>query len=1036
MSDSPPELSEERIAAYLRGELSAQARRDVEAALDREPQWLAVVAMLARGEARDGPTPPPSSEDDDASLVERLEREHEARIRPGMRLGRYEVEQPLGRGGMGVVVAAHDPELGRRVALKLLHGTNEREQARLLREARALAQLNDRHVITVNDVGTVDGRVFIAMELLEGQTLLQWCREGPRPWSQVLAAFVDAGRGLAAAHTAGLVHRDFKPANVMMTDDGRVVVLDFGLAREFEQSPSEPQPEGQADRTDDPETADLTRTGQRLGTPAYMAPEQRKGLRCGPATDQFSYCVALWEALFGCLPEQAAHPGRSASFDAAAGPVPSRLRRLLTRGLAEDPDQRHPQLSGLVDELHALLRPRAQWWAPVTVAALSGAAVALALVSSEPPPCTGSAQRWAESFDETKAAAVASALSKPDIPWTERVRDDVGARLNTYGQSWVAEHRAACRATRIEGSDSEAVLDLRMLCLDRRRRAFGALVEVLTDADVEAAAQAVQAVDALAPVSDCRNVERLQAAVPLPSGDDPRAEAAEIFDRIGRVEALRRARRYDDAAALAEATVQRAVALAHPPTEADARLVWAWVLTDQGHHERAETELRRALDAAETGQHDEAVAIAWNRLAWVVGYRRAQFDEGRRLAEHARAWNARLGDAPLHELSRLRALGWIEHDAGNTEQAIQHFEHARDIAQTLPPDDPVSLHELGIVLNGLGAAALVAGKLPEATEYFTLAAEQLEEVLGPEHPDVAKVRNNVASLLRSQGQAERAHRLLVHNLEIFETTFGPGYVLVGQTAINLAVIELDLGRFDAAEAHAEQALAVLTEAMGAEHPMVSKALTTRGDARVQLGRPLQGIADFERARALEVEALGPEHPSIGIIESNLGSAYYDLDRHEDAARHHLRALEILRAALGPEHPNLALVFIGLGLTHRARGQHSEALARFREAETLASPSALPNALTRIGESLVDAGQGALAVKELDRALALQTDQQADPGFMADTHFALARAHWLLGTDRVGARAQAQQALQIYEDDNEADPAARVRAWLAEHPISD
>ena len=1033
MSDSSSALSEERIAAYLRGELSAEARLQVEAALDEQPQWLAVVALLARSEAQDGPTPAPSSDDgDDASLIDRIEREQRSRVRPGTRLGRYEVEEPLGRGGMGIVVAAHDPELGRRVALKLLHGTNEREQTRLLREARALAQLNDRHVITVHDVGTVDGRVFIAMELLEGQTVLQWRSEGTRSWSEVLSVFVDAGRGLAAAHAAGLVHRDFKPSNVMLTGDGRVVVLDFGLAREFDLSPSAPQVSSDELAGEEQSNADITRTGQRLGTPGYMAPEQRHGLRCGPATDQFSFCVALWEALFGRFPAQATHPEREANFAAATGQMPPALGRLLTRGLAEDPGERHPDLSRLVDQLQALLRPRSQWWAPTLVASLAGAAVAWTLTGNEPAPCTSSAQQWAKSFDDTQATAVAEALSNSRVPWMARVRGDVGMRLSAYGDTWVEEHRAACRATRVDGTDSEAVLDLRMLCLDRRRRAFAALVEVLAEADVEVASQAVQAVDGLAPAADCRNVERLQAAVPLPSGQAQRTEAAELFDRIGRVEALRLARRYEDAAQLAEQTVERAAALGHAPTEADARLAWAWVLMERGEHDRSEAELRRALAAAELGQHDEAIALSWNRLAWVVGYKRAQFDEGRTLAEHARAWNARLGNPPLHELSRLRALGWIEHDAGNAERAIERFEQARVIAETLPPEDPVSRHELGIVLNGLGAAAFIAGDLPTATESFTQAAAQLEEVLGPDHPDVARVRNNIASLLRTQGQAERAHRLLSHNLEIFEATFGPADPMVGQTAINLAVVELDLGRFRVAEAHGEQALSVLTEALGASHPMVSKALTIRADARVQLGRPLEAIEDFERARALETEALGPDHPSIGIIESNLGNAYYDLDRPEEAATHHLRALEILETALGPDHPNLALVLIGLGLTHRARGQHPQALERFRRAEALASPSSLPNALTRIGESLVDAGEAEQAVAELERALTLQDDQQADPGFVADTQFALARAQWLIGTDRTGARALAQQALRIYDEDNESERAARVRQWLTEH----
>ncbi|MCA9652041.1 MAG: protein kinase [Myxococcales bacterium] len=292
MPDPGRRTTEERIAAYLRGELSAEDRAALEAALDRDPQWLAVVALLARG--GDGPSPasPEHSREDDRSLIDQLERDRASRLHPGTRVGRYEIQALLGRGGMGMVYAAHDPELSRTIAIKLLRSTDEARQARLLREARALARLSDRHVITIHDVGTFEGRVFLAMELLEGQTLLAWRSAGPRPWREVLRVYTDAGRGLQAAHAAGLVHRDFKPTNVMITEAGRVVVLDFGLVHAVEGEPSLHDDDTAYDASEEEGT--LTRTGQRLGTPAYMAPEQIRGDPLGPRTDQFGFCVALW----------------------------------------------------------------------------------------------------------------------------------------------------------------------------------------------------------------------------------------------------------------------------------------------------------------------------------------------------------------------------------------------------------------------------------------------------------------------------------------------------------------------------------------------------------------------------------------------------------------------------------------------------------------------------------------------------------------------------------------------------------------------
>ncbi|HEX8113371.1 MAG TPA: serine/threonine-protein kinase, partial [Kofleriaceae bacterium] len=228
----------------------------------------------------------------------------------GANLGRYRLERELGAGAMGVVHAAFDPDLERRIALKVLRGATATTQARdrLLREARAMARLSHPNVVTVHEVGTAGGRDFVAMELIHGETLAEWLRAQPRPPAAILDAFLAAGRGLAAAHAAGIVHRDFKPHNVLRSRDGRIVVTDFGLAREAHGAPAPALDatlplgaEITAGGSSSP-LAGLTVTGSLLGTPAYMAPEQWSGGAVTPATDQFAFCVALWEALAGQRP--------------------------------------------------------------------------------------------------------------------------------------------------------------------------------------------------------------------------------------------------------------------------------------------------------------------------------------------------------------------------------------------------------------------------------------------------------------------------------------------------------------------------------------------------------------------------------------------------------------------------------------------------------------------------------------------------------------------------------------------------------------
>jgi len=282
-------------------------------------------------------------------------------------LGRYRLEQKLGEGGMGVVHAAFDPDLERRIALKVLRtdaGTGEARQ-RLLREARAMARLAHANVVTVHEVGSEGGRDYVAMELIDGDSLAEWLRSTPRPPRDIVAAFVAAGRGLAAAHAAGLVHRDFKPHNVLRGRDGRVVVTDFGLARGVETAvPTDafevtaPLPRGVAMTSSTPSSlSGLTVTGSVLGTPAYMAPEQWNAQSVGPAADQFAFCVALWEALVGTRPyrgdtiEQLKASVMRGPLELDTSKLPRHLRAALRRGLDPDPAKRWPDMNALLAHL-------------------------------------------------------------------------------------------------------------------------------------------------------------------------------------------------------------------------------------------------------------------------------------------------------------------------------------------------------------------------------------------------------------------------------------------------------------------------------------------------------------------------------------------------------------------------------------------------------------------------------------------------------------------------------------------------------------
>ncbi len=271
--------------------------------------------------------------------------------RPGDMLARFRLLELLGAGGMGEVFRARDVDLERDVAIKVLTRRRGESRARLLDEARAMAKLRHRHVVAIYEVGTEQGEDFLALELFGGGTIREWLRATPRPWREIVRAFREAGEGLAAAHAAGIVHRDFKPGNVLVDDDGRVAVADFGLAVA---------------------ASDADPGGAILGTPAYMSPEQFDGRPADARSDQFGFCVALYEALWG------RHPfafetiteliDQVARGDVAPPPrsrVPRRLRRAILRGLAVAPSARHADMPALLGELRASRRAAGpSRWAP------------------------------------------------------------------------------------------------------------------------------------------------------------------------------------------------------------------------------------------------------------------------------------------------------------------------------------------------------------------------------------------------------------------------------------------------------------------------------------------------------------------------------------------------------------------------------------------------------------------------------------------------------------------------------------------------
>ncbi len=389
-------LTEETVLAFVKGGLSPTEIAPVEEHLAGCGTCRAVVAEVAQFLADADPAAPRASHEEEAE-----ERQAGQSIRgprrwlrlpSGTQVSRYVVLEPLGAGGAGIVYVAQDPQLRRRIALKLVPvEANEAARARWLREAQAMAQVAHPNVVHIYDSGIHEGHVFIAMELVQGRTLTDWVAERERGWREILSLFLDAGRGLAAAHEAKLVHRDFKPENVLIGADGRPRVSDFGLARPLDEALfAEPLLDAaEALATSPPH---LTVAGTVLGTPIYMAPEQLLGGDVDMRSDQFSFCVALYVALyrqrpFDFPPPQDNEGLRALAKAIIAGPVrpppadttvPPAVHRMLLRGLAADPARRHASMDELLRVLASELAGRR--WPRARVLVAAGLIVVLALI--------------------------------------------------------------------------------------------------------------------------------------------------------------------------------------------------------------------------------------------------------------------------------------------------------------------------------------------------------------------------------------------------------------------------------------------------------------------------------------------------------------------------------------------------------------------------------------------------------------------------------------------------------------------------------
>jgi tetratricopeptide (TPR) repeat protein len=658
---------------------------------------------------------------------------------PLERIGRYVVFARLGRGAMGEVYGAFDPQLGRRLAVKLLlEGVAESEEmrARLVREAQTMARLNHPNVVSVYDVGVSGERVFMAMELVEGTTLRKW-QKGAHDWRARVRMYSAAGRGLAAAHAAGIVHRDFKPDNVLVNERGEVKVTDFGIAHGRPSTEHAPPPSsgelpdvtssgpmsiGPSSSGQLPEVP-LTEVGTMLGTPGYMAPEQYAGAPTDPRTDQFCFCIALYEALYGEKPFDdstfdaqmtAVCRGRVRPARRRTG-VPARVRAALLRGLSVEPSARYPSMDALLADLRRDRR-RTVWVAAGVAAALAiaaGSAVGVreGAAAREAQMCGGGRALAQEAWSRDVQDAARSAFARSGLRYADEAWSKAHTGIDAYVDRWAAAHRDACEATRIRGGQTDAAMQLRMTCLEQRRRALGALARHLADADAEVVAKAAQAAYSLPDVDDCADVTALTSVTPLPAAADARAAIDSVRRELGEVEALAPFGHVDVLVPRARALADRARSTSYAPVEAETQMELGALLHVAGDAAAVDA-YKGAILAAERGRDDDVKVGAEAALAHLLANRH-RIDE-------ANDWLALARATATHADRRLEARlgkveGWVLFEQDRYKEANEAFKRALPVYAEAYPRAP----ERALVMSGAATVAMLAG---EPTRAFELSA--------------------------------------------------------------------------------------------------------------------------------------------------------------------------------------------------------------------------------------------------------------------------------------------------------------------------
>jgi tetratricopeptide (TPR) repeat protein len=900
---------------------------------------------------------------------------------PGAAIGRYLIKEVVGAGGSGLVLAALDTELGRKVAIKVLSREQEEGRIRLRREAQAMARLSHPNVVTVHEVINVGDREGIVMELVDGVDLAAWRRTSQPTWREIVAVYIQAARGLAAAHRIGLVHRDFKPSNALIDRDGTVRVTDFGLVRAATDAPITGDDATPAPADAAWEDIALTRTGVVLGTPAYMAPEQHAGGAIDARTDQWALACSLYHALY----DQRPFPGNTMSELASAvltgeirdeprsSSVPRPIRAAIRRALSKDPAGRFATM----DELIVALSPRRRGGVAVAAVSLAGvgavAALSLARSDGDTARCRGLDAPLAAIWNAGRATELKTRFVSVGSDTAAATADTVVAGLDRRGKQWVDARIQTCAQAQ-QGVISSELLDRRVRCLDGRLVEMETIVTAWLTIERDSIGGAPDVIDRMHAVADCEDPSQ---TIPLPTDPATRAEI----------------------------------------TRGERILAQAWALAEVGFFDRSRPLAAEAVTIGDRAGWAPFQARALMQLSKALSHE-DKGTEALALIDRAATAAARAGD-DLNLAETLVSRFWVVAiDLGRPDDALAgqpYIELALERARNPPRQRAHWLHHLA-------AAYYYKHRYADA-----LAAEResqaiLREMFPPGHVELRDSDNSIAVFQSALGQYDEAQRILEGLLAYDMRTRGAEHPVVASDLLNLGDIDLSRGDPVAALARFEKGVAILAK-VGQPEWMYSLSV---GATRFELGRWSTALEPLERALAGAEKTAPPPSLQVGYATTELGAALTamgELERGRDVLA---RSVDVSRGARSPA-VNDALG--ALALNALARGD-VEAARKLAAEGRSADGGDAPRLLAVEAELARRAGDCATARTKLDELEALAKKKSLE---LMLTDAAIARAECALadGTGR-DAAVTALEARITRMASLGAEPAAlaRVRRTLA------